>query len=148
MLLIFLSGCGEKEYPPLTISKGVDICNVCNMSIPDDRNATQIQLKDGQYFIFDDIGCHHEWLEQYGDEDIAVQYVRDYHTEEWFDIENATFVYDESFPTPMSYGIHMFKNNEEATNFVNEQGTGFIFTFEDFFKHHFTRHVSSDINKN
>lgn len=139
-LLLILNGCVKQEYKPLTISKGVDICNMCNMFVPDDKHATQIQLTDGKYFLFDDIGCHHKWLEQYGNQNIAVQYVRDYHTEEWLKIESATFVYDKSFKTPMEYGIYSFINKEEATAFTKEKGTGTIFTFNEFDNHHFKRH--------
>ena len=136
IVLAMLAGCGEREYEPYSIAEGVDICNTCNMIVPNDLHATQIILKDGHYFMFDDIGCHYNWLSSYDNERIAVQFVRDFHTEEWIVIEEATFVYDVSFRTPMSYGILSFQSLDEAKDFIGENGKGTIFSYDEFHEHH------------
>ncbi|MDE5415650.1 nitrous oxide reductase accessory protein NosL [Alkalihalobacterium chitinilyticum] len=143
-----LSGCVEKEYEPYQISEGVDICNECNMIMGDNQYATQIHLTNGQYFMFDDIGCHYQWLKQYSDREIAVQYVRDYHTLEWLEIEDAYFVYDASIQTPMGYGINTFKDVDEAYRFMDEIGAGDMFTFNDIFDHHFERQFGYNFQQN
>ncbi len=160
-MTIFLVGCGgqsggqsssaenegqsveaEKEvFPPEDVNEGVDRCDVCNMLVPNDHNATQIVLNDGRSLKFDDIGCMVVWEEDNGLDDVNARYVRDYHTEEWILIEGATFAYDYTFRTPMAYGVIAFANKEEAEKFVEEEGKGVVLSYEDLQNHTWERNM-------
>lgn len=140
-VFMVLASCGsEEEYQPEELTD-VDRCEVCNMAVPHDHNATQIVLKDGKALKFDDIGCLNEWITENGTDDVGAQFVRDYHTEEWINLEEATFVYDKDFKTPMAYGIFSFKNADDAEKFLDEQGTGKLMTPDDLADHHWERNM-------
>ncbi|WP_018759668.1 nitrous oxide reductase accessory protein NosL [Paenibacillus terrigena] len=132
--LIMLAGCGDK-YEALPINEDTDVCAICNMQVKDDAFATQLTTKDGKNVKFDDIGCMHKWKEQQGTENIGMDYVRDYNNKEWIEYDNATYVYDASFRTPMAYGIITFKDKKSAETFVSEQGVGKIMNAKELASH-------------
>jgi len=141
---LLLMGCGKEEPQAVAIQEGVDKCDICHMHVPDDHNATQILLKDGRTLKFDDLGCLNEWTQQNGRENVNVQFVRDYNTDEWFNAEQGAFVYDSSFTTPMGYGIYSFKDTATAEKFMQEQGKGTMMKFDDLAKHSWERSMSHD----
>lgn len=137
-LLVIIAACGKQDeaLPPVEIREGVDRCEVCHMLIADDRYATQLRLHDGETKLFDDLGDLFVWTAEHGLDDVNVRYVRDYHTEEWVQIEQATFVYDANFRTPMGYGVYSFKEKEDAEAFIAQEGAGVLLTYEDLLTHH------------
>jgi copper chaperone NosL len=135
LTLIIASGCGEKEYKPVAVKEGVDKCEVCQMLIKDDHNATEIILKDGKALKFDDIGDMFVWLKEHGRDDTGAVYVRDYKTKEWIELDKATYVYDKSNKTPMSFGVFSFKSEADADSFIKEKGTGHKMTAKDLDSH-------------
>ncbi|WNF36736.1 nitrous oxide reductase accessory protein NosL [Bacillaceae bacterium IKA-2] len=142
LLMIFVvASCGSSDevFPPEEVQAGVDRCEHCNMLVPDDLNATQLILNDGRSLKFDDIGCMVEWVMDSGLEDVNVRYVRDYSSEEWFEMEQATFVYHKEFRTPMAYGIFSFSSKDAADAFVIEQGKGIALTYADLEGHTWER---------
>lgn len=141
VVLGLLTACGSKKdvHPPEPIQEGVDRCEVCKMMIADDRHATQLLLNDGRSLKFDDIGDMALWVKNNGLENVNVRYVRDYHTEEWIQIEQAFFAYDEQFHTPMAYGVLSFKSKEDAEQYVRDQGTGVVMTYEQLENHTWTQ---------
>ncbi|MDN9012766.1 nitrous oxide reductase accessory protein NosL [Brevibacillus laterosporus] len=130
-----MTGCGGQSAQPVAINESVDKCDVCNMQIADDHNATEIILKDGKALKFDDIGDLFAWIKKNGTEKIEVKFVRDYHTKEWMNLNDATFAYDKDFKTPMAYGVYSFKDKQSAEAFVKEQGKGQILTAEQLNSH-------------
>lgn len=136
-----LSGCGKAEVQPVAIQAGVDKCDVCNMLVPDDHNATEIILKDGKALKFDDIGDMYVWTKKNGRDQVQAQFVRDYYTKEWLKLENSSFAYDKSFKTPMAYGVYSFKDMNEAQKFINEQGHGKLLSFKDLESHTWERNM-------
>lgn len=137
-----LAGCGDTAAAkPAAIQAGVDKCDVCNMMVPDDHNATEIVLKDGKTLKFDDIGCEHVWTEKNGKDQISAEFVRDYHSKEWVNLEKASFVYDKNFKTPMAYGIYSFKDQQSAQGFLNEQGKGKLMTAKELESHSWERNM-------
>ena len=143
ILAITLVACNEKEevFAPEEIQEGTDRCDLCNMLVPNDMNATQLILNDGRALKFDDIGCLYEWVEEHGLDDVNVRYVRDYYTFDWIQIEKATFVYDKDFRTPMAYGVYAFKSKDEAESFIEEEGKGKLLTYEDLNNHSWERNM-------
>jgi len=152
VLLLLLSiivaaaaGCGaKKKFEPSPIQEGVDTCAVCKMMIADDHNATQIILNNGKAYKFDDIGDLFVWLGNNKEEDINVKYVRDFHTKEWVELEDAFYAYDESFKTPMSFGVYSFKNKAEAEAYIKEQGKGVLMTAAELNNHDWESTMSHD----
>lgn len=141
VLMLVIAGCSKKQFEPVPIMEGVDRCVVCNMLIADDQHATEIILKDGKPLKFDDIGDMFVWTKENGKDNVAVQYVRDYHTKEWIKIEEAAFVYDKSFKTPMAYGVFSFKDNKQAEMFIEENKSGKLMTLKDLETHHWERNM-------
>lgn len=130
----------ELAYTPEEI-QDTDVCEVCAMAVPQDQHATQIVLTNDRALKFDDIGCLYEWKEKNGEDDIGAEFVRDFHTEEWIQIKDATFVYDSEIMTPMAYGIISFADKKDAENFVEEEGKGEILTADNLANHHWERNM-------
>jgi copper chaperone NosL len=141
---LLLMGCGSEEAQPVAIQEGVDKCDVCHMHIPDDHNATQILMSDGRAKKFDDLGCLNKWAHENGTEHEHTQYVRDYNTNEWVKADQAAFVFDLSFSTPMGYGIYSFKDTATAEKFVQDQGKGKLMTYADLANHNWERNMSKE----
>lgn len=143
-LLLVLSACQEKEaelFQAEAVNEGVDRCAVCNMLVPNDHNATQLLLNDGQSLKFDDLGCMMAWVEENGLDDVNVLYVRDFHTEEWIGLEESTFVYHKDFRTPMAYGVFSFDSKDAAEQFVKDQGKGLVLSYTDLEGHEWGRNM-------
>lgn len=136
-VVFVLAGCGEKKevYAPVAINEGTDRCEVCHMLISDDHNATQLILNDGRALKFDDIGCMFDWVNENGLENVNVRYVRDYYSKAWIKIEEATFVYDKDFRTPMAYGVYSFQAKYDAEKFIEEEGKGTLLSYEELENH-------------
>lgn len=141
VLLVFaiMAGCSnEQSFEPVEIDPEVDVCEVCNMSLSNEAYATQLFSKDGDVFLFDDIGCMFEYIDkdqQIAREDIEVQYVRDLETQDWIQIENAYYVYNPDVWTPMANGVVSFESEEKANKFVQEQGKGEVLNYEQLLEH-------------
>lgn len=144
ILLILLTACGQKEYKPSEINEAIDKCEICNMQVANDKHATQIVTTEGRSLKFDDIGCLFEWKVQNGTETIGEQFVRDYHSLEWIKLSDATYVYDETFKTPMAYGIYSFKEKAEAEKFIAEQNQGVLLSAADLDSHSWEGHSHGD----
>lgn len=135
LLAVIVAGCGNKLPDPVAINEGVDKCEVCNMMIKDDQHATQLILKNGKALKFDDIGDLYAWTKKNGLNDVEVRYVRDYNSKEWIKLEDATFAYDESFETPMAFGVYSFKNKKDAEAFIEDQHKGKLMSATDLDNH-------------
>src|SRR5690625_581130 len=114
----------ELPYEPKEIDPETDVCEVCGMAIADDEHATQIILENDRSLKYDDIGDMFVWIEENGEDDIGAKFVRDFHTLEWIQLEDAAFVYDEGINTPMGFGVISFKDSEEAEAYIEENGFG------------------------
>lgn len=124
----------ELAYEPEEIHD-TDVCDVCAMAVPNNEHATQIILTNDKALKFDDIGCLHKWKEENGTDDIGAEFVRDFNTEEWLQIKDSTFVYDEEIETPMAYGVISFKEKADAEAFIEEEGKGEILDAEALANH-------------
>lgn len=138
-LAVLGTGCGSKQAEPAAINAAVDKCDICSMTVNDDHNATQIILKNGKTLKFDDIGDMYVWTKKNGTDDVDVQFVRDYKTSEWIQLQDASFTYDPTFKTPMAYGVYSFKDKKEAEALIEEQKTGKLLTVKDLDSHSWER---------
>lgn len=137
---LMTAACGQKQYEPVAINEETDQCAICNMAITDDAFATQIITKDGRPFKFDDLGCMYEWFAKNGTDDVGIAFVRDYDSKTWLKLEDAYYVYSESFSTPMAYGVVSFAEEASAQAFIAEHGSGSLLTAEQLADHTWESH--------
>ncbi|GAB3802782.1 nitrous oxide reductase accessory protein NosL [Virgibacillus kimchii] len=124
-----LAACGDAAYDPVDLSE-TDQCYTCHMGIEDEQAATQSILTDGTPRFFDDIGCMLMYLQDTDDE-VEVSYVMDHNAGEWLDLSDAYFVHDQNIQTPMSYGFIAFGSDQEAEEFISENGEGELLSGEE-----------------
>ena len=94
-----------------------DMCERCIMVVSDRNQTVQvINPKDGEAYIFDDIGCTFLWFK---DQDIkwkdsAIIWINDFKTSKWINARTAYF--DTMNITPMAYGFgaHEQKDSIQA----------------------------------
>ena len=126
-----LGGCGEKTYNPRDIIRETDICEICNMSIVHHEYAGQIVLTNGDYKIFDDIGCLMDYLALNGEDEIGAAYIKNKANNEWIDVYKATYVYNAGYWTPMNYGVLAFATKDEAQEWMTNEGEGQLLAYQD-----------------
>lgn len=131
---MFIAGCGNNAIEPVAIDESTDTCAVCNMQVMNSQFATEIILTNDKVLKFDDVGCMYDWMDENGTEDMAAHFVRDFDTDDWIEGEQATYVYNESVKTPMSYNIISFQEKEDAEQFV-EENNGDLLTYDDLQTH-------------
>ncbi|UOQ84084.1 nitrous oxide reductase accessory protein NosL [Gracilibacillus salinarum] len=132
--LFILAACGNDEVQPVDIDESTDTCVVCNMQVMNSQFATEVVMDDDKVQKFDDIGCMYEWLHENGGEGVAAQFVRDYNTKDWVEGDQATYVYNQSVKTPMSYNVISFTEKEDAEQFV-EENDGELLTYDQLQDH-------------
>ncbi len=89
------------------------ICNDCDMMIKTYKNSAQLIKKNGNVYVFDDIGCLLSWVKSEGlkdDEYQAFVFVKD--IEAYIMAEDAWYIRDGS--TPVGYGFEAFQMALEA----------------------------------
>lgn len=133
--LFLVTACNQVSLEPREINPEVDKCVICNMSIVHETYATQTIMKNGDSYIFDDIGCMFEFFAEQDEADIGASHVRDVETEEWIPLEEAFFVYDASLWTPMAYGVVSFADEERAKAFIEEEGVGRLISLDELYTH-------------
>jgi len=126
-----MAGCSEKTYEPREIVSETDVCKICNMSIVHNAYAGQIALKNGDYEIFDDIGCLMEYIASNGDEEIGAAYIKDATKSEWIDVFKAVYVYNKVYWTPMNYGVVAFDTKQAAQEWMTQEGEGKLLHYKD-----------------
>jgi len=153
ILLLILAACGGNndvkgdneevdaeettalEYEPEDINADSDVCEICAMAVADDQYATQIILENDRSLKFDDLGCLYEWVEENDEDEVGAKFVRDFNTEEWILLEDATYVFDEEIETPMAYGVISFKEKTDAEQYIEDNGFGELLTANDLADH-------------
>jgi copper chaperone NosL len=138
LLLALLSGCQNSSMEPEEINPEIDVCEICNMGIANENFATEVVTEDGEIYKFDDIGCMEEFLKSENsllEEGTAKKFVRDVESAEWVELEKSYYAYHLDFWTPMANGVVSFKDKEHAENYVEEQGKGEIFDYQDLEQH-------------
>lgn len=124
-----------KKYPAKEIDTDTDVCAICAMAVADDQHATQIVLTNDRVLTFDDLGCLYQWIEENGEEEIGAKYVRDFHSQEWVLMDQATYVFDEHIETPMAYGVISFKEADEAKKYIEKEAIGEILSVDELAEH-------------
>ena len=131
MAVLFLGGCGDKEYKPKEISAETDVCEVCNMTIAYMDYAGQIVFKNNDHLVFDDLGCLMEYIIDNGEGNIGAAYIKDESTNQWINVKDAVYVYEANYWTPMNYGVLAFTDEESAKNYMAVNGQGKQLVYDD-----------------
>lgn len=97
-------------------------CFMCNMKVyMRDHElgvfSAQAVREDGSVEFYDDIGCLLN--DEYANNVKNEKFVRDYHTLNWFNVEEA-FAVKTALKSPMNWGIIFFKFEEDAKAYVAE----------------------------
>ena len=98
------------------------ICEMCNMKVYTKDHemgvfSAQAVKADGSLAFYDDIGCLLN--AEYAHNETNEKFVRDYHTLNWFNVEEA-FVVKTSLKSPMNWGYIFFKYEEDANKYIAE----------------------------
>lgn len=131
MVVAILQACADKEYKPKEIVSETDVCEVCNMSIVHEDYAGQIALENGDYRMFDDLGCLIEYMKEMDDGDLGKAFIKDEDGKNWVDVKSANYVYDKEIWTPMSYGVIAFKSEAVAKDWMTKNKGGTLLRFND-----------------
>jgi len=117
-LIIFFSGCEKREVAtniskdgkPVKIKLGVTMDPECGMEVEKMKNASEVILKDGRTFVFDDPGCMIKWLHKnhYDPKDVKLWTFSD-DTHRWVDAKKARYTLTDN--TPMHYGFGAYEKN-------------------------------------
>ncbi|WP_107951423.1 nitrous oxide reductase accessory protein NosL [Lysinibacillus parviboronicapiens] len=128
---VLLVGCGDKTYVPREIVGETDVCKICNMSIVHNEYVGQIALKNGDFEMFDDLGCLMEYIKANGENEIGAAFIKDANNDEWIDVFKATFIYNKEYWTPMNYGVLAFKTKDAAVDWMALKGEGQVLVYQD-----------------
>jgi len=95
-------------------------CYMCNMEVftRDHEQgvfSAQAIRENGEVVFYDDIGCllNDEYVNNVENE----KFVRDYHTLNWFNVEEA-FPVKTNIKSPMNWGYIFFKDENDATEYI------------------------------
>jgi copper chaperone NosL len=98
--------------------------------------ASEIIMKDGRVFKFDDINCMNTYVNRnkIKRSDVKAIFVRDYETSEWINIGKDKVYFLRSRTkrifTPMDSGIIIFNNKDRADSFAKENDCEYL-TFDE-----------------
>ena len=120
-----LSACGkEPSYKPVAINPEVDVCDLCNMSLVEENDVTELFSKDGDVYKFDDIGCMFEFVHKdkgIAEKDIAKQYVRDMESGKWIEVEKHTSPMTHPFQLLCLMVFFLLKKKKRQMIILNER---------------------------
>ncbi len=124
-LLIF-SGCEKREVAtavskdgkPVAIKLGVTMDPECGMEVENMAHSSEVILKDGRAFVFDDPGCMIMWLHKnkYDTKDVKLWTYSD-DTHRWIDAKKAKYTMTDS--TPMHYGFGAYEKNSTKKTLIS-----------------------------
>ncbi|KOO49135.1 nitrous oxide reductase accessory protein NosL [Viridibacillus arvi] len=129
--VLLLQACSNKDFKPRGIVSETDVCKVCNMSIVHEEYAGQIALSNGDYEMFDDLGCLIEYMKNLNKGDVGKAFIKDEGENNWVDVKTASYVYDKDIWTPMSYGVIAFESKDSAQQYIDKEGKGKLLSYSD-----------------
>ena len=131
-LLVLCSCSNNNELNPVDIHYGQDICERCKMIISEERFSSQMILKNGEVYNFDDIGGMITYVsENKINPETAIIYVKDFNTKKWLTSDEAVFISLENINSPMNFGLIAVSDNEIAGNIISEHGGKITGSYND-----------------
>ena len=124
--LLIMSGCEKREVgtavskdgKPVPIKLGVTMDPECGMEVENMAHSSEVILKDGRAFVFDDPGCMIKWLHKnkYDTKDVKLWTYSD-DTHRWIDAKKAKYTMTDS--TPMHYGFGAYEKNSTKKKLIS-----------------------------
>lgn len=113
-----LSSCGGSNAPkPIMVNE--DVCELCKMTIVDQKFATELISEKGRYYVFDDISCMQKFVNEEKEIKASKMYVPNYLDEkEFLEFKNAFFIKGSNVRSPMMGNIAAFKTLKEAEEYA------------------------------
>lgn len=123
-------------------------CYMCNMKVYTRDHeqgvfSAQSVRENGEVVFYDDIGCllNDEYVNKVENE----KFVRDYHTLNWFNVEEA-FAVKTDMKSPMNWGYSFFKFEEDAKNYIAENEHAAMATIDEIRTQAIERHKKKQMN--
>ena len=130
-LSLFIIGC-QPDNSPVSIDKGLDMCQYCRMTVTDLHYAGEI-IERKKVHKFDDIGCMLAYAQTHNlNTNNASFWVMDFDSLSWVKAEEANYVLSSEIKTPMAYGIIAFKDTLKA-NDTADKTKGEVMQFQTLF---------------
>lgn len=129
LLLLVSCGANRSGARPPEIAYGRDVCDQCGMVISEVKFACALQLEDGSYRKFDDIGDMAQHMAEHPDLKFRAGWVHDFISEKWIAAETAAYVYGPTLATPMGHGMAAFAAKTDAEN-AAQAWNGEVLTFD------------------
>ncbi|MEW5956609.1 MAG: nitrous oxide reductase accessory protein NosL [Chloroflexota bacterium] len=135
------AGSASADPAPPVIHYGEDMCDLCGMIISDERFAAGYITREGQDYIFDDMGnmFRHHLQNQ---AEVAAFFVHNYDDKAWIRAETAAYVLSPHLPTPMLSGLAAFDSAGKAKTLAVEK-QGRVMTFAEVLAYYQTNPMPS-----
>lgn len=127
-LTLVLASCGPAPQQPRAVNPEVDVCPECRMTVVPTGFAAEAVDRDGQVFVFDDVGCLAVYVHDHAAAFVGAKfYVQDAGApagsppganQVWVDLDQATLVRADDAPSPMNYDWHAFSDPALAQAFA------------------------------
>lgn len=130
MFLSVLLSCSTEPEP---IKYGTDQCDLCRMTIMDNKFGSEIINNKGKVYKFDAAECMLRFIKEgkIKQEDIKSRLVTDASEPGQFvDAVNATYLISENFPSPMGANLSAYGSKENAEKFQKNY-PGELMTWEE-----------------
>lgn len=122
LLSLFLISCSPEPEP---INYGQDVCDLCKMSITDNKFAAELVTTKGKVYKFDSIECLLQFknFELDENEKIHSEWVNNFSKPgELIALSKAYFLLNENFRSPMGLNVLSFSTQDEMRIIKNEHG--------------------------
>lgn len=118
--LLFTS-CKPQGPQAVTINK--DMCAHCKMTITNTHFATQLLTQKGRHYIFDDVVCMIDFVNENSEMEFDQLYTADFSEPASFvDVNNAKFFKSDSLRSPMGGNIAAFAIPDSLTKYMQKYG--------------------------
>lgn len=120
VLFILFASCGADPEP---INYGSDQCDLCRMTIMDNKFGSEIITVKGKVYKFDAAECMVRFVKtgKIKDGDIKTRLVTDASKPgEFTDALNASYLISENFPSPMGANLSAYSSKQDAEKFQKD----------------------------
>ena len=128
LFILLITGCNVEQQP---IRYGEEICQYCTMTIVEPGFGAEVVTNKGKAYKFDAIECMMNYLEENGDDDIALFFSNILiDPGSLFDATGLTFLKAESIPSPMGAFLSAYSSVGEAKSTLGEN-EGEIYNWDE-----------------
>lgn len=119
--IIAFSSCSEPGPQPVTMNK--DMCAHCKMNITNAHFATQLLTQKGRHYLFDDITCMADFVNEHNEIEYNLFYAADFSEPTHFiDVDKAMFFKSDSLRSPMGGNIAAFAEKDSLEMYMQKFG--------------------------